>query len=115
MRPQRYFWLTISLALVVTRVCGTAPYVKLNSTIPVPPYSTWGTAATNIQDAINTASPGGQIWVNDGVYNTGGTTVPYKAKYYPCLSPQFLGCWPSASPCFFFAAAEISARNLATN
>jgi hypothetical protein len=47
-------------------------HVSLESPNPRPPFATWATAATNIQQAVDAASAGDEILVTNGVYATGG-------------------------------------------
>jgi hypothetical protein len=62
----------LCVLLSALRATATVYYVNANNTAPTPPYTTWATAAINIQDAINITSSGDTVLVTNGVYGYGG-------------------------------------------
>ena len=65
-------WVVACVALLTFKTSATLHYVSLTSTNPVPPYLSWATAATNIQDAVFHASFADTVLVTNGIYATGG-------------------------------------------
>ena len=64
-----------ALFLLASHVSAAVLYVDVNSTSPTLPYTNWSTAAAVIQDAVDAATNGDTVMVNDGVYGTGGRIV----------------------------------------
>jgi hypothetical protein len=62
---------TAAAALAGINLAATTLYVSLDSLNPSPPFNTWPTAATNIQQAVDAASAGDEIVVTNGVYRVG--------------------------------------------
>jgi len=52
-------------------------YVDLTNAAPASPFTTWGSAATSIQDAVDVAVWGGTVLVADGVYDQGACSSPH--------------------------------------
>jgi hypothetical protein len=77
-----------TLLLAVANVPAAPHYVSLESTNPTPPYTTWATADTNIQQAVDTAGPGAEIVVTNGVY-AGGVAVTNPLALQSVNGPQF--------------------------
>jgi hypothetical protein len=71
----RIFGGTVDMGAYENQYAGVAHYVSISSANPVPPYTNWTTAATNIQNAVGAALDGEVVIAGDGVYGTGGVAV----------------------------------------
>ena len=73
--PKMVITSVIALATAQYSYSSTL-YVDATSTNPSQPYSSWGTAATTIQDAVNAAGSGDIVLVAGGTYATGSAPTP---------------------------------------
>jgi hypothetical protein len=60
-------------------------YAARNGQSPLGPYTNWGTAASNIQDAVNAAANNSTVWVGAGRY-----TVPTNAVFYTTTNVVYI-------------------------
>ena len=65
----------VSGVYVIHVIAPPLAYVDPGSTNPVPPFTSWATAATNIQDAVDAVIYGAHILVTNGIYQSGGRVM----------------------------------------
>ncbi len=67
--------LTLLTLFAAGSVFTDAHYVDATSPSSTPPFTSWATAATNIQDALDAATAGDEVVVTNVAYATGGRAV----------------------------------------
>ncbi len=70
------FFIFFASTVTFAKTIYASLYVNAASATPAHPYSSWETAATDIQTAIDAASAGDHIIVTNGVYNFGKRITP---------------------------------------
>jgi len=69
-----------SLLLALSNVSGDTLFVWPGSTNPVPPFTNWATAATNIQQAVSAAAAGDDVVVTNGIYGAVNVDKPLSLR-----------------------------------
>src|SRR6266446_3484791 len=86
-----YWMFNVALLLLLAGAEGALAathYVDQNSTNATSPYTSWTTAATNIQDAVGAAVAGDEIVVTNGTY-AGGVNINKPLTMRSVNGPQF--------------------------
>jgi hypothetical protein len=65
---NRSMLIAVSCSLSLFPAGGAVRYVNTSNSSPSPPYTNWASAAANIQNALDVAGPGDQIFVTNGTY-----------------------------------------------
>ena len=79
LRMKKWIGYVMGWMVLLTMVSSTSHsavyYVNASNMVPLSPFNTWDTAATNIQDAINVAQSGDTVLVTNGTYSFGGEVL----------------------------------------
>lgn len=81
MKTAELLALASALMSLVLPGLAAVHYVSPSSINPASPYSSWTTAATNIQDAIDVTSGGDEVIVTNGIYATGGRVDNFGSSF----------------------------------
>jgi hypothetical protein len=68
-------WMAIFLGFSALKATATIYYVNINNPTPAFPFTSWSSASTNIQTAINAATNGDEVLVTNGIYYGGITAT----------------------------------------